>query len=299
MHHFEPPRRRGLLAHLGLLAGCLGASATFFSLATRSALGLGFVLLLLGALACALPLPLVGYRLAALMRGGYEVSRDGLRLHWGWRAEDIPIHAILWAELAEDLVQPLTLPRLRWPGALVGSTRHPDAGEVEFMAAEAESLIVVGTAERTYAISPADPAAFLRTYQIELERGSLAPLKPWSARPDFLLADVWQIPLARGFLLTLILLNLLLFVWVGLAVPGLETVSLGYTPSGALENPVPAAQLFLLPVVNLGLGLASLLVASAYHRQRADHPLAYALWGVASLSSLLFVVVVYVILFNA
>lgn len=299
MHRFEPPRRRGLLAHLGLLAVLGGASVFLFNQATRAELGPAFVLALLGALALALPLPLVGYRLAALLRAHYEVGRDGIRLQWGWRAEDIPIDRILWVELATDLVKPLALPTPRWPGALVGTTPHPDAGEVEFLAAESDSLVLVGTAERTFAISPEDTATFIRTYRTEFERGSLGPLRPYSARPAFLLAEVWAIPGARLFLLAQILLNLLLFVWVGLAVPGMTGVSLGYTPSGALENPAAAVQLFLLPVLSLLLGLAGLLAASALHRQQKNHPLAYSVWAGGAISSTLFVLAVYLILLNS
>jgi hypothetical protein len=293
---FAPRRGPGLAAHLALLAGLGGGSAALFGQATRAALGPGFLGALLGSLALALPLPLLAYRLYGLMRSAYVVERDGIRLRWGLRVEHIAIDAILWVEAAEDLVRPLRLPAPRWPGALVGVELHPDAGEVEFMAAGAAGLVLVSTAARTYAISPADPAGFRRAYQSMLEQGTLGPLRPYSARPAFLFAEVWRIRAARGFLLALILINLTLFVWVGLAVPGLENVSLGYTPAGTLQNPVAAGQLFLLPAVSLLLGAAGAALALAFHRREARHPLAYAAWAGSVVSSVLFLAAVYAIL---
>ncbi|MBI3158636.1 MAG: hypothetical protein HYZ26_03425 [Chloroflexi bacterium] len=296
---FEPRRGPGVLAHLLLLLGLGGASLALFGQATRAALGPVFLAALLGSLALALPLPLTFYRLYGLLRSAYVIERDGIRLRWGLRAEHIPVDQVLWVELAEDLVRPLDLPAPRWPGALVGVQTHPDAGDVEFMAAGAAGLVLIGTAARTYAISPGDPEAFRRAYQTQLERGTLGPLRPYSARPAFLFAEVWQIPPARSLLLALILLNLTLFVWVGLAVPGLETISLGYTPTGRLQNPVGAGQLFLLPAVSLLLGAAGAAAALAFHRRAANHPLAYVAWCGSLVSSLLFLAAVYVILQNA
>ncbi|TAK10654.1 MAG: hypothetical protein EPO32_14465 [Anaerolineae bacterium] len=296
---FDPPRRRGIAAHLALLLVLGAASLVLFDQATRAPLGPVFLGALFSSLALALPLPLVAYRFAALLRSSYTVARDGIRLQWGWRAEDIPITAIRYVERAADLVTPLDLPTPRWPGSLVGLTRHPDAGPVEFLAAQADGLVLVGTEAGVYAISPANPDAFIDSYQTALERGSLSPLRPWSTRPSFLLAELWQERPVRAFMVAVILLNLTLFVWVGLAVPGLQSVSLGYLPSGSLQDAVAPGQLFVLPVASLLLALGGMLLAAAFHRRQAGHPLAYVLWGGLTISALLFFVVVYVILRNA
>ena len=68
--------------------------------------------------ALAAPLPLFTYRLYSLWRSTYVVARDGMRLRWGLRVEDIPISDILWVYRADEVEFSPSLPLLRWPGNL-------------------------------------------------------------------------------------------------------------------------------------------------------------------------------------
>jgi hypothetical protein len=263
-----------------------------FVLALDTELGPLFLIYLLAALFLAVPLPFVIYRFSAFVQGRYVVARDGLRLNWGLRVEDIPIDQIEWVRLAEDLLIPLILPRLRWPGALVGATQHQDAGRVEFLAADAESLVVIGTYKHVFAISPDDPQRFVHTFDQMIELGSLAPLRPYSSYPDFLLADVWRGRAAQLLLVPALVLSLALFIWVSLLVPIYDLIPLGYGPSGAPVDPVPAANLFLLPVVNLLLLLSAFALSLYFFRQRKDHPLTWVLWGSSLLTAGIFLAAV-------
>ncbi len=105
-------------------------------------------------------------------------------MQWGFRAEDIPMPEILWIRLAEDLEEPIVLPRLRWPGAVLGVRRQSDVGDVEFMASESSDLMLIGTPERVYAISPGDRNVFLHAFQRQTEMGSLSPFAAFSAHPS-------------------------------------------------------------------------------------------------------------------
>jgi hypothetical protein len=293
---FDPPRRNGLLFHLAVILLLTAVVVVLFTQATLAELGPVFLLYLLGALFLAVPIPLLVNRLYALNRSSYLIERDGIRLQWGFRAEDIPIDQVLWVRPAEDLAEPILLPALRWPGAVVGVQPQGDVGEVEFMASEDQPLVLIGTEERTYAISPGDQNAFLQAFERQTELGSLAPFRPYSAHPRFIFADIWGSPTARAFMVISFVLSLALFIWVGLSIPNYTEVSLGFSPRGNPLEPVPAAQLFLLPVLNILLLVGALILSVYFERQQKDHPLALVLWLGSAVTVGLFLAAVYVIL---
>jgi hypothetical protein len=293
---FFPPRRRGLLFNLGLALGLALLSAALFMLTGRAALGPLFLLYLLGAITVAAPIPLLAYRAYSLTRSSYQIERDGIRLKWGFREEDIPMSEIEWVEYAEDLIVPLEKPRLIWPGSVVGKTEQEGLGEVEFMASEEQEMVMIGTKQRVYVISPGDAGSFVHSYRNIYELGSLAPFPAYSNFPRFLFVDFWHDPITRALLLVTLIFSLALFVWVGLAIPNLTEVSLGFTAAGLPLGPVSPAQLFLLPSVNILLVTANYLMSMYFFRRAVDHPLVYWLWAVNALTSLLFLLAVFFIL---
>ncbi|NMC78371.1 MAG: hypothetical protein GYA59_03330, partial [Chloroflexi bacterium] len=88
---FLPERRTGLIVHIGAAILLIGASLGSFLLAQRQIASSYFVLLLLLSVALLLPLALILYRGYALLRANYILEREGLRLRWGLRSEDIPL----------------------------------------------------------------------------------------------------------------------------------------------------------------------------------------------------------------
>jgi hypothetical protein len=176
---------------------------------------------------------------------------------------------------------------------------------VEFMATSARHLLVIATPGRMYAISPSEPAQFLNAFRRFAELGTLSPL-PWqSVHPSFLLARVWSDRLARFLLVAGALLLLVLLTWVSLVIPGRVQVSLGFRPDGSPGDPVPAVQLFMLPVLDAFFFVASLVLGLFFYRwvdrrglNRTTVPglvwlvLAYLLWGSSALTSLFFLAAV-------
>lgn len=293
---FYPSRRQGLLFHLGAILVFILIVSLLFVLATETELGLLFLLYLLGALFLAIPIPVLVYRLYALLRSTYEIDRNGIRLQWGLRAEDIPMANVLWVKLAKNVDPPITPPQLRWPGAVLGSHTEEGLGLLEFIASETEELVLINTPSRVFAISPEERDLFLQVFQEKIELGSLSPIRPYSAHPRFLPVDIWRLPAARVFLTISLILSLALFIWVSLVVPDISSVSLGFSSSGEPLPPVSAGQLFLLPVVNILLILASYALSLYFFRQSQNHPLIYVLSGSSTFTALLFLVAVYFIL---
>ncbi|NOY98188.1 MAG: hypothetical protein GXP40_03150 [Chloroflexi bacterium] len=291
-NYFPPPRQRGLLIH-GILLLILASLAVWgFWSASRADVGPAFMLYILLALAAFLPLPIIGYRAYALLRANYHLGRDNLRLVWGLRVEELPLSDIEWVRPATDLTTPLRLPRLRLPGSLLGLRRHPDLGMVEFLASGTEGLLLLATAKRVFAISPADPRAFAREFQRAIELGSLTPVAARSTYPSFVVAQAWESLLARYLWLSGLLLNVGLLIWVSLLIPGLQSVPLGFSPTGEPLGPFPPVRLMLLPLVSAVLFLAGWLAGLYFYSHEEQRILAFITWGSSTLTGLLFLLAV-------
>jgi hypothetical protein len=308
-YEFRPRRTAGMIFHLGAIAILAAFAAWGLWQASLTDNGLVFVLSLIPALIAVSLVPLLAYRLQALRGAFYLLERDGIKLRWGLRSEEIPIDSVLWVRPAAELGDNLPLPWLRWPGAVIGTHRQAKGAPVEFMASETGQLVLIATPKGLYAISPDDPAAFLSTYHRLTELGSISPLKARSVYPTNLLARLWRRRTARYLLLAGLAINLLLLAWVILVAPMRGEVILGYQRGG---KPLPAIQLLLLPVLSSvffildfvgGLfffrrGVLLLATPAGAGTPRAPNMvLAYLLWSSGLITALLFfAAVAYVLL---
>ena len=296
---FTPPRRKGLIFH-GALILALGAASAFSLLfGLNQQVGGFFVLLMMLSLLLFAPLPLIIYRAYALARANYRLERDGIRLRWGLRAEDIPLPEVEWVRRPSDLASDLPLPPLRWPGALLGMVNAADLGPMEYLASNNENLLLIATPQRVYAISPEDPNAFLRAFQQTLELGSLTPISSSSVLPAAYLVQVWADRIARNLLAAGFILNLLLFVGIGLIIPGKVSASMGFDPNGMPLPGVPAEQMLLLPLLGGFIYLVDLTTGLFFYRRGTYTLLAYIIWGSAVTTAFLLITAVLLILFTA
>jgi len=264
--------------------------------ASRAVIGPVFLIYLLPSLLAVVIVPLLAYRAYALYSSFYILERDGIRLRWGLRYEDIPMPAVLWVHPASDLASSPPLPWLHWPGAVLGTRHLAGVGTIEYLAASSKNLVLIATPERVYAVSPAEAQVFLQAYQRFTEMGSLSPLTGRSIYPTLLLSRVWTTRPARYLLLASLALSLILLVWVSLAIPSRQQVYLGYDPSGFAGDVVPAVRLLLLPVINTFFVLADLFLGLFFFRREESQPFSYLLWGSGVLTTLLFLAAAFAIL---
>lgn len=284
-HEFPPARRAGIILHvIALLLTAIGSGVSLW-LAFQQEVGVTFVLLVLLTVLLFVPLPLVAYRGYALLTARYGVERDGLRLRWGLRAEDIPLPDIEWVRPASDLAFDLPMPRLSWPGAILGGLNVRDLGPVEFMASDKSLLLLLATPKRVYAISPADPVGFVRAFQYATEMGSLSPIESFSTRPASFLRSVWGDRPARFLVLGAAALTAALFVLVSLSIPALPSISLGFTSTGQLLQPGPATRLLLLPVLGALAFVVDALGGAFFYRFDPWRPVSYLMWASSALTS--------------
>lgn len=290
--HFPPAKQLGLLLHAILILLLAGVSVWGFANLTEAQVGPMFVTyLLVGVLAFA-PIPFLGYRAYALFKADYYIDRDSLAILWGLRVEDIPLTDIEWVRPATDLTNPLSLPRLRLPGAVLGTRRHPDLGAVEFIASSAKNLILIATSKHVFAISPRDAAALVRTFARATELGSLSPTEAKSVYPSFVITQAWESPIARFLWMTGFLLNLGLVGWVGFLIPSLPQVPFGFDAFGIPNETVPSVRLILLPLLSGLLFITGLLAGLYLYRWDRERPLAFIIWLSSTLSALLFLLAV-------
>jgi hypothetical protein len=293
---FHPARKTGVLLQSAAAGFLLLAGAVCLIFAIQLPVGSGFVLLSLAGLLLLAPLPLLFYRIYALISSSYTLERNGLRLRWGLHAEDIPIHAIEWMRPASDLVLPLPLPRLSWSGALLGSVHVADLGVVEFFASNRQALLLIATSVRIYAISPADPSAFQKAFYRTIELGSIETIPARSARPAAALRSVWHDRPARILVAVGAFLSLLVFLAVGLGIGSREMVSLGFSPDRRPLEPVPAGQALLLPFLAGSSFTLDFLLGLFFYHRAGRRPLAYALWVGGLLTPFIFLIAAWFIL---
>ncbi len=288
---FPPSKRNGLLLHGVLLTILAAISAwAFFNLA-RSDVGPNFFVYLLVGLIAFSPIPFLGYRGYSLLRAQYILDRDSLELRWGLRDEDIPLTDIEWVRPINALAHPLRLPPMPMVGAILGLSRHPDVGVVEFIASESKNLLLVATAKRVYAISPDDPIEFTETFARAIELGSLMPTEPKSVYPSFVITQAWSSGLARYLWLAALFLNVGLIAWVSLLIPTLPRVAFGFRPDRT-PDVVPSIQLIILPLISALLALAGWGAGLYFYRYEQQRPLSFIVWASSALTGLLFLLAV-------
>lgn len=286
--YFSPPRRRGLLIYLGGMLVALILVTILLGAAVSQEPGLPVILLVLGAFLIALPIPFALYRLYALLRSGYWLGRNGLRLRWGLRFIDMPYDQIVDVARVEELENPLELPPWAWFGSLMGQRNDAELGKLEFMASDPANLVLLGTAEGVYVISPADPQDFVAVYKRESERGSLRPIPARSVLPSFVLAEAWAEPRVPALLVAGAVLALSLLVLVGVLSPQLEAISLGFAADGKPLEPVAGVQLFLLPALNLFFYMGNFVMGLLFYREPQGIRFSSILWASSLFTSLLF-----------
>lgn len=288
---FFPEKRTGLAFQTGLALFFSALSGLGFLVATRPNSGSISYLWLFISVLFLLPAVFLVYRIYSLMQASYTVEREGFRLRWGIRAEDISLKDIEWVRPANELGFDLNLPFFRWQGGIVGIKETEGLGEVEFLASDVEHLLLVVTPEKVYAISPEDTKGFLRQYQLMTEMGSLSEFPQNSVKPMAFMQKVWSDKWTRIFILSGLALNFLLFVFVSIYIPTRPLASLGYDNRGRLATPGPSETLLLFPVL---AGLAFLVDLAAgfyFYRKEESMLVAYITWASGSIVPILLMLV--------
>lgn len=248
---FKPIRRRGFILHFGALLLNLAIIGFFILQAIVQQERRFFILYLIAGVIFFLPIPVVAYRLFALLRSSYTVDREGIGIQWGLREEVIPMANIEWVRLASDLTFDLPLPAVSVQGAVLGARFHRDLGQIEYIASDTSNLLLIATRNRVYAISPKDVRGFQNAFAYNAELGSIAPILVKSSSGNFLVSALLKDKVARFLLLAGIFLSFGLLIATSFIIPFRENIPLGFNPIGQGSEGSPSERLLLLPVLSL------------------------------------------------
>jgi len=284
---YAPARRWGITFYTGISLILLAASVYLFIYSLDRSESPYFILTLLGSVIIFIPLPFILYSAFSLWRARYLLDRNGLRLRWGLRSEDIPMPDIEWVRPLEGSGVKLVYPTWSFTGILRGLRPAPDAGEVEFFATQKSKLLLIATPKRIFAISPTNPSEFLIAFQRTFEFGSVSPITPQSTQAGTFLGTIWNDARARWLLISAVLLMLALLVVVILLIPTYTNIFIGYTNPTTPAEPVPAIRLFILPVLSLFSLIMDILLSFFFFRREGLRPLSYFILSSSILTSLL------------
>lgn len=271
---FKPAPSRGAWIGLAMTAAALVACALLLVLVRATAAGPRRAVLI-ATLLLALPLTLrLAYWVWGLLSMRYVLGRDGLIIQWAASRQVVPMAAITHVLAGRAYDAPLV--GMRWPGHEVGRTTLSDDDGVRrdalvYATTSPEDQLVVLTASLAYAISPADPQAFVDDFRL---RHRLGPTAAWEQHTD-------RSPLARlslladrpalGLLALAAGLNVLAFLWLTWHYPALPeqiALRLRFDPALGLPtaNPLsPTASAWNLPLIGLAVLAANGALAAAGH----------------------------------
>jgi hypothetical protein len=286
---FLPPRRNGLILHILLVFVLTFLSMGGLVNAFQQQNGSYFTLLIIFSMILFPFAFLFAYRAYALSRARYAMDREGLRLQWGLRIEDIPLLDIIWIHPANELGYRLPLPFMPLPGAILGKRRVEGLGTIEFMASSRSELLLIATSQDIFAISPVDPLDFQQSFQQTMEMGSITPILRQSTQPAMFLQMVWGDRAARILILTGFIMTMILLIIDSLLIPTRVSISLGFNSQGFPLNPGPSQRLMLLPVLAILVFSIDFFIGLFFYRKPENRPAAYMMWSGGILMPILFI----------
>lgn len=247
---------------------------------------LAFLLFLL-VIASLFVLLLLGYWLYGLIGSSYLVDRNALVIRWGASVQVVPMGNVT-AVLEGSQVKGLSRFRgIWWPGLRLGYGELEELGPTHFFATgPLQRQVILVTPETAYALSPADPDAFLENVRKRLSMGPTQSVEQASRQPAILTWHFWSDRLGLALLGGALVLMVALFGFISLRYPSLaELQPLHFNAVGEPDRWGTRAQVFTLPFIGLlaliaNAGLGILL----YDRER---PASYLLWSGAVVVQLL------------
>lgn len=287
---FYPDRKQGIFLHGFLLVFLVLIMLAALWAATQWAEGSIFVFIMFLIVILTALIPFVLYRGYALINARYILERNGLRIRWGLRTEDIPLDEIKWLRRANESGYSIQLPVLGWSGAILGEKQSESLGPIEYIAADLEKIILVATNIKIYAISPQNPREFELAFQRAFEMGSLFPIESQSVRPAAFVQKVLKDKYGKYLLPLNVGLVLVLWLVSGFIIANNQQLPLGFSPQGQPLELVASQQLLLIPILGLFDLVLNIILGLFFFRRDEYFRISYLLWIGGVLTTILLLI---------
>lgn len=236
-------------------------------------------ILLVGLLVTLGSMGLMLYGALVVFKLGYHINRNGLAIRWGLGQQLIPFQSIKAIIPGKDVTPSTAFRAANIAGLHFGWAELPEYGLLRFRATAplAESLLVV-TPDQTYVISPDQPQAFLKAWQV---RQNLGPTQQWSES----IRRRWPLniplvldPLTWRLLGTAAFFCFSLVGYISLNYPNLPaSLPIHFDNLGQADRIADKRILFTLPLLGAIVWGVNLVLGSLFYRQ--EKLAAYLLWG--------------------
>lgn len=227
-------------------------------------------------------LGLLGYWLYGLFTLRYHLDRNRLFIRWGQTWQVVPLPEIERLEIGPRPVSPLRYRGAWWPGYRAGRGEVVGVGVTLFYATTpAARQVILITSSLACAISPPDPEAFLREFELRRNMGPTQWVEQSLHRPAFARWAFWSDRAALGLLALAGLTTAALFGRLCWRYPSLPArLALHFNAQGLVDRIGQRSELFALPVIGLIVSIVNLLLGFLlYRRERVG---AYLVWGSAA-----------------
>jgi len=246
---------------------------------------LQFLLILL--LVASIPLLLqLGYRTWAAFTLEYWVDRNAVTLHWAQAQQVIPTQSI--RQILQDVYLPVEganlrhwpLPYLRMAPVWQGSAALNQPAAVNLCAAlPPQQCVVLETDTGIYALSPADPQAFVDALQERYRLGATRAIEPVRTQRSWLGAVFADDKVGTWLIAVGLVALLALFAVLTISFPNLpDVLAVRYNSEGIPEEIREKAALFRLLVIGL-LAWSANGMGGMWLSRQGQRIGAHMLWG--------------------
>jgi hypothetical protein len=279
MESFQPVRWLGLVSGVALLTLIFFLDGLMIWGISQSGISLAAFFLSLLVIGSLFLLALLVYWLYGLVQSSFHVDRNALVIRWGAVTQVVPMENVTGVLSADEVKRINRFRGALWPGLRVGYGEIEGVGPTLFFATRplARQVILI-TPALAYALSPADPTAFVEVVRQRLNMGPSQSVEQVSRQPGFLTWSFWKDRLGLALLASAVLLLTTLFGYISLRYPSLADLQpLHFDVLGQPDRWGTRAQVFTLPFIGLLALIANGGVGFLlYHRER---PASYLLWS--------------------
>lgn len=278
-YRYAPDRLPGLLIQIPLALFLAAISYFGFRYFSQQEPGTAFFFSFILSVLFLIPVGFAFYRCYALINGSYTLARDSLTLRWGLRREIIPLSEINWIRTPDDIQEDIPWTFLPMPGAYSGKVTTESGERIEMTASNLRKMLFVGTTNGMFGISPEKPQEFLEGFQRVLQMGTVTEPPRQTIKPVDWIASSWNNRTARMSLLYSAVFLVILSLWIGFRFSGSQGVEVEFTTEGFARQTLPAQNVFILPLLGLGIWLVNLVVGVYLNKNERLRAIAEMVWG--------------------